>query len=407
MAIYELTVHENYVQSWGVVEGLREILQNSLDQQTVDNTNTMYMDYDRETQTLFIGNKKSELEKDTLLLGYTTKANDRNTIGQFGEGYKLALLVLQREGKQVIIRNNAKREEWTVRLKRSRRYNNNKILTIDIRKLPMFKKQPNHNLVFEIVGITEEEYALLQNLKYSPSDLTVQTKYGLLDLSGERKGEIYYKGLKVHETEKFGFCYNIEDVDIRIGRDRNIASESDITYATTLIWSELYGEPKYQSIINDLINNVALMDIYAYQKAGIHELTRLFDPHYKQYEQFLKLLGEEKVKELEGTGKIYKRYGAELSDLEQTMEVEYVSPTVENVLVRNQEYVAYEAKLKERHIETNAGSKEEQLYRILNEVQRNHSISEEAYTDILEAVSKYSDKFALYSEKEEAKKRRW
>lgn len=90
MANLELTISPKYVANWSFTQAIREIFQNSLDQQTVNPTNTVLFDYSPDTQTLKIGNKGSNLCPSTLVLGNTSKASDDRTIGQFGEGYKLA-----------------------------------------------------------------------------------------------------------------------------------------------------------------------------------------------------------------------------------------------------------------------------------------------------------------------------
>ena len=57
-----------------------------------------------EDQTLIIRSRFAKLEPKTLLLGHTSKAGS-DKIGSFGEGYKIALLVLTRCGYEVQVRN--------------------------------------------------------------------------------------------------------------------------------------------------------------------------------------------------------------------------------------------------------------------------------------------------------------
>ena len=101
----ELTIAPSYVPSWGIVEAVRELFQNALDQQKQNPTNKMSWEYDPEAQRLRICNKYSTLEASSLLLGATTKADDTSTIGQFGEGYKIATLVLLRNDKKITFYN--------------------------------------------------------------------------------------------------------------------------------------------------------------------------------------------------------------------------------------------------------------------------------------------------------------
>ena len=89
----ELTIASNYVPTWTVVDAVRELFQNALDQG--DYT------WHFAAGTLTLTNCNTSLSTSSLLLGTSTKAGDLATVGQFGEGYKIATLVLLRSGKQV------------------------------------------------------------------------------------------------------------------------------------------------------------------------------------------------------------------------------------------------------------------------------------------------------------------
>lgn len=60
MRKYELSISADYVPEWGITEAVREYFQNSIDEETSDNGNKMFFDYDRENQIIRIGNKHSD-----------------------------------------------------------------------------------------------------------------------------------------------------------------------------------------------------------------------------------------------------------------------------------------------------------------------------------------------------------
>lgn len=96
---YELTLTPNYVSDWTFNDALRELIQNGTDQEVLDKENKFQIIYNEKEKTLRLVNQKSVLKINTLLLGRSSKANNEDTVGQFGEGYKIAALVLNRLGR--------------------------------------------------------------------------------------------------------------------------------------------------------------------------------------------------------------------------------------------------------------------------------------------------------------------
>lgn len=102
---YELSLTPNYVSDWTFNDALRELIQNGIDQETIRPDNKFSIDYDEGKEVIRLVNKNAKLKISTLLLGKTNKSNDEDTVGQFGEGYKIAALVLNRLGKTFTIYN--------------------------------------------------------------------------------------------------------------------------------------------------------------------------------------------------------------------------------------------------------------------------------------------------------------
>ena len=105
MRKYELSISADYVPEWGTTEAIREFFQNSIDEETRDPGNKMFFDYDEKEEVIRIGNKHSDLDIKTLLFGVTTKNKDSSMIGNYGEGYKIATVVLLRLGKNIVLKN--------------------------------------------------------------------------------------------------------------------------------------------------------------------------------------------------------------------------------------------------------------------------------------------------------------
>ena len=110
MTRHKMSLDIGYVSDWGVQEALRELFQNA-----IDNGIWEYRIYN---SSIEIRSKNTALTTASLLLGHSCKSD--GAIGKFGEGYKLACLVLTRLSKQVII--DTANEVWRPKLINSRTY---------------------------------------------------------------------------------------------------------------------------------------------------------------------------------------------------------------------------------------------------------------------------------------------
>lgn len=238
MSKYELSLSRDYVPDWGVVDAVRELFQNALDQQTTIEGNEMFFDYDESCGTLKIGNKHSVLNPATLLLGSSSKRNDDDTIGQFGEGYKIATLVLTRMGKRVIFYNYGRREVWRPRFVKSRRYGAD-ILTFFTDKKYVWNKVPDNNLTITVENVTPEEYAeiLESNLHLNPPEEVLKTEFGRVLLDKNQVGRVYVNGLFICTYASYHCGYDFNPKEIELDRDRKLVSDFNLQWLASKMWS--------------------------------------------------------------------------------------------------------------------------------------------------------------------------
>jgi hypothetical protein len=243
MSRYELSISTDYVPDWKLTDAVRELFQNALDQQTVEPDNEMFLDYkfypEISMGVLEIGNEKSILQVKSLLLGSSSKRNDDGTIGQFGEGYKIAALVLTRLGKQLTIFNHGAKEVWTFKFVESRRFNS-RLLVVDIDKKPFWIGVSDNSLVIRVEGITEHEYEDIKdsNLSLQIVDKIESTTYGRILLDEKYKGKMFVKGLYVCTNKEFHYGYDFKPKYMKIDRDRKAVADWDLTYITSRMWIE-------------------------------------------------------------------------------------------------------------------------------------------------------------------------
>ena len=247
---FELGMSMEYVGNWGITEAVREIFQNCYDEEIVNPENKMLCEYNEELQVLRIGNRNSTLSTKTLLLGCSSKRDDKRTIGTHGEGYKVATIVLLRNNIGIRILNYNDREVWTAKVVNSKRYGC-PIGVYDIEQLGIFKKQPEFNLVFELVGITKEMYDLIkENNLHLQDDLgeVYNGNSGRCLLDEKFKGKIYVNGLFVCTNPNLTYGYDIVANLVKLDRDRGLIDSFDLQWTL--------GRVIYETGNIDFINSV-------------------------------------------------------------------------------------------------------------------------------------------------------
>lgn len=227
---YELPIARTYVRHWGMAEAVREIIQNALDSQSP-------FEYEFSGETLTVRSRFATLAASTLLLGATSKADNKDTIGSFGEGYKIALLVLVRAGYPVRVLNGDR--VWTPVFKHSRQFDA-EVLCIE--DAPAASKI--EGLAFEVSGLSPADVAQIRESCLFMQDhlgALMSTSYG--NILRERPGKLYVGGLFVCET-KLKFGYDMKPQHLQLERDRQTVSTFDLQFLTKNMWfeTELWDE---------------------------------------------------------------------------------------------------------------------------------------------------------------------
>lgn len=236
---YELTLTPNYVSDWTFNDAIRELIQNGTDQEVLDKENHFSIEYDRKRQVLQLKNSKSALKINTLLLGRSSKAGNDDTVGQFGEGYKIAALVLNRIGKTFTVLNNEKNEVWESRFKNSEKWLE-KILAFYISK----KETEDAGLCIEVGNVSWEEYRGLSDtwMKFDEDDYmgmnVVDTSYGEILTDEDFSGKVYVNGLFVNCNADLKYGYNFKPKYIKLERDRKACDSFDAREITCRMIAE-------------------------------------------------------------------------------------------------------------------------------------------------------------------------
>lgn len=243
MRRFELGMALNYASSWGVAEGVREFFQNALDEEKENPENEMSFSYDPDEMVITISNAKSRLTPKTLLMGNSTKKGKEELIGEHGEGYKVATVVLLRNGVTVRIYNNESNEVWESRVVKSKRYDSD-IVCFDIKKEFFNKKD---NLVIELSGITPEMYQdIVKKNLWLQEDLgdVKEGEYGTVLLDDRYSGDIFVEGLFVCHKETIKWGYNLKANLVTLDRDRGLVDSFDLQWTLAEVIAGL-KDPKF------------------------------------------------------------------------------------------------------------------------------------------------------------------
>ena len=257
----ELTIKATYLPNWGCYEGLRELVQNAKDAETEFGAK-FEVRHRKDVNKLVIENDGCTLPHEALLFGHTTKTQRGDLIGKFGEGLKLALLVLVRAGYPVTVRSGS--EVWTPTIERSDKFNAD-VLVFDIQK----GRAEKDRVSIEVEKITAEDWAEFRKcflfLNKMKKDAAVVTSYGTLLMGAEYVGKLFVKGIFVQADPEYKFGYDF--CDIEVDRDRRMIDRHDLSWRTRMIWTtsmctrpDLFSS--FLTLVQDENEDVAGVDDY-------------------------------------------------------------------------------------------------------------------------------------------------
>lgn len=206
-----LTINAAYLPSWGVKEGLRELVQNWLD--AGPSCDPLY----EEGRVTLVN--EGTIDRSALLIGTTSKAGAKDQRGQFGEGLKLGALALVRSNKSVTVYTGT--ERWSASLRKSPALGV-KVLTWSIHP------DATRGIAVDIGNVTEAEWReTCGTFRHFDADKPSLANYhGALLL--DRPGKLYVKGILVEENSGYRFGYDFADATV--DRDRRMVSSFDASY---------------------------------------------------------------------------------------------------------------------------------------------------------------------------------
>lgn len=231
MTTFTLPISPNYVAHWGLWEAVREFIQNAYDQKARDPSCVVDIST-TDDGDMIIETSTGKLSKGSLLLG----ASEGATRGQFGEGYKLAMLVLCRLCKGVRILTDM--ERWTPAICRDEQF--------DADVLKVFVEPWMTEKDGVRVEISNVDWNAVKDnfLPYDESDDRVLE-------SSKEKGRIYVGGLYVATVKGLAYGYALKPSTMKLDRDRSMIRDFDLDMVTSRIWAARNEPDKVSRLLED------------------------------------------------------------------------------------------------------------------------------------------------------------
>lgn len=232
----EYGIGKDYLPNWGVKEALREIYQNFLDYG--DYTQTTIKTGEPNTSKVIVVNDYEPEGLEFLRLGFSNKRDNANTIGQHGEGLKMAALVLIREGYNFTIETKGK--TFIPRFRESL-----------IGETLAFRVEENSSIEkgFKVTFTCHKiNYLSFVATIIKPDDVIFSSTYG--DIVNKEAGKIYVGGLYVTTAKGFKKAYNFKPSVIPLDRDRATPKSFDLEYYASKI-NEKQAKLKAEDLSHD------------------------------------------------------------------------------------------------------------------------------------------------------------
>ena len=246
--LYELPLKRDYVSGWGFVEAVRELFQNAIDGGKWDwklNRSPHPNGTTEGYYTLTISSPNIRLPASCLVLGETSKRGDSGKIGAFGEGFKLALLVLCRLGVSIKMLNDDKL--WTPCFTQSEQFDTEIFAVREERIIEHALK----GLEYIIEGITEDQKeALESSFLFMRQAVPQQIGTSNGQIFQEEQPALYVGGLFVCAT-KLKFSYDMKPGCLTLDRDRQTVADFDLQWLTKDMWVETARWDEIAQLIAD------------------------------------------------------------------------------------------------------------------------------------------------------------
>lgn len=253
---------EQILENWEVRHGIREVIANALDEQTLTGTAPVVIkkrgttwvirDYGRGIRYTHLTQNENQ-----------EKLDSPNVIGRFGIGLKDALATFERHNVRAKIRSRF----GTIYTSKSAKHGFGDIQTLHA----VIEDPEDPSFVgteFELEGVDDREMdaAKLLFLKFSNESLLDTTRFGQIISRRAGSGAIYINGVKVAEEANFLFSYNITLLNAAIKK----AINRERSHVGRTAYTDSVKKILLASTNEDVARNLS-DDISRFQEGTMHD----------------------------------------------------------------------------------------------------------------------------------------
>ncbi len=227
-----LSLAANYVSEWNTWCAVRELIQNAID------AGDYSINISYESNSISIESNGGAIPVSQLLLGNGTKSGDEGKIGKFGEGFKLALLILARQGYDVDIANGV--DKWRSSIEYSEMFKAEH-LHVKIKE-SVLGEQFKDRVIINIDGLSSEELEEV-SIKYLPENHFENKEFGTdssygFHVEGD-KSQLFVGGLYVCDLDagddEYAYSYNFAPSKLELDRDRNAVCSWNLQHEVSML----------------------------------------------------------------------------------------------------------------------------------------------------------------------------
>lgn len=251
MTCVPLNLHKKYAPNWGVWEVAREIYCNALDA----DPNGLSIDSSIPNELTIKTNSAPSLAE-VIIIGCGTKAPGGDTIGQFGEGLKIAALAATRAGGEVILSGGSHRITFTFK--------------------PFLGEEVLHAHVSEQENASGFTATIKMLGAHSALDGRIlkdgKHDYYMVATRNE-PARLYCKGVYICDMPKTAtYSYNLNSVTIN--RDRSLADSSDVNFQICKLFSD-HPSIEFATTILEFPESLEATDVVTFLEYFISEPAKI------------------------------------------------------------------------------------------------------------------------------------